>query len=169
MNIPALHANIGRGWLALLASVVTMVMIISSLSTDSHAAGVRQKSFPSPDEAVKALVAAIRADDEKEMRVILGPGSRELLSSGDSVADRAGRDKFIKAYEQKNSLEAKSARTMMLHVGADDWSMPIPIAKRGAGWVFDIGKGKKEILNRRIGRNELQVIEVIDAYVDAQH
>lgn len=169
MNIPAVHANIGRGWLALLAGVVTVVMFISLLTTDSHAAGVRQKSFLSPDEAVKALVAAIRADDEKEMLVILGPGSRELLSSGDSVADRAGRAKFIKSYEQKNSLEARAARTMILHIGADDWPMPIPIVKKGAGWVFDIGKGKKEILNRRIGRNELQVIEVIDAYVDAQH
>jgi hypothetical protein len=58
---------------------------------------------------------------------------------------------------------------MILHIGADDWSMPIPIVKKGKSWGFDIGKGKKEILNRRVGRNELNVIDVIDAYVDAQH
>ena len=169
MNIPVLHSIVGRGGLFLLACAFTVVIFLSATATDSHAARVRQKSFLSPDEAVTALVAAIRADDEKEMLVILGSGSKELMSSGDSVADRAGRDKFIKSYEQKNSLKAKAAGTMILHVGADDWPMPIPIVKKGAGWVFDISKGRKEVLNRRIGRNELQVIEVIDAYVDAQH
>ncbi len=169
MNISALQAKIERGWLALMAVAVTMVLFIATLVTDSHAAGVRQKSFRSPDEAVAALVAAIRGDNEQEMLVILGPGSRELLSSGDSVADRSGRAKFISSYEQKHSLEAKGGRTMVLHVGADDWSLPIPIVKRGGGWAFDIGTGKREILKRRIGRNELQVLEVMDAYVDAQH
>ena len=169
MNIPVLHSIVGRGWLFLLACAFTVVIFLSATATDSIAARVRQKSFQSPDEAVKALVAAIKADDEKEMLAILGPGSRELISSGDSVADRAGRDKFINSYEQKNSLEAKAASTTILHVGSDDWTMPIPIVKKPGGWIFDITKGKKEVLNRRIGRNELRVIEVIDAYVDAQH
>jgi hypothetical protein len=103
------------------------------------------------------------------MQAILGPGSEELISSGDSVADNAGRDKFVASYEQKHSLEARTSSIRILHIGADDWSLPIPIVKKGTGWGFDIGKGKKEILNRRIGRNELQVIDVIEAYVDAQH
>jgi hypothetical protein len=91
-----------------------------------------------------------------------------LVYSGDGVADNSGRDRFVEAYEQKHSLEARNSTTRVLHIGSDDWSLPIPIVKSKNGWSFDAGKGKKEILKRRIGRNELQVIEVLDAYVDAQ-
>ena len=169
MNIPVLHAIVGKRRPALLACVATVVLFISALAPGSRAAEGQQKNFRSPDEAVQALVAAAKADDLTTMRDILGPGSKELISSGDSVADNAERDKFVASYEQKHSLETKTAHTMILHIGADDWSLPIPIVKKGNGWCFDIGKGKKEILNRRIGRNELQIIEVINAYVDAQH
>jgi Protein of unknown function (DUF2950) len=169
MNIPVLHTIFGRAWTALLACVVALVLFISAFAPDSRASEVQQKRFQTPDEAVQALVAATKADDLNTMLAILGPGSKEVISSGDSVADNAGRDKFVASYEQKHSLEARTAGTMILHIGTDDWSMPIPIVKKGNSWGFDIGKGKKEILNRRIGRNELNVIDVIDAYVDAQH
>ena len=152
-----------------LACVVTVVLFISASASDSQATGVRQTRFPSPDEAVQALVAATKADDLKTMLAILGPGSKDLISSGDSVDDNVNRDKFVASYEQKHSLEARTSGTMILHIGADDWSMPIPVVKKGNSWGFDIRKGKKEVLNRRIGRNELHVIDVIDAYVDAQH
>lgn len=168
MNIPvAVHTKIARGWLAVLAGV-TAVLLTVVLAADCQAAGVRQKRFATPEQAAQALVEASRTDDLKGMLAILGPGSRELIYSGDGVADNAGRDRFVAAYEQKHSLEAKNGATRVLHIGADDWSLPIPIVKRKNGWSFDAGKGKKEILNRRIGRNELQVIEVLDAYVDAQ-
>jgi hypothetical protein len=169
MNIIALHTKGGKGWLAVLACVIAVAILFLGASSDSFAAGITQKRFSSPEEALKSLVAAVRANDEKEMLAILGPGSKELISSGDEVADRAGREKFLKAYDQMNTLEQKSANIMVLHIGADNWSMPIPIVKKDTTWVFDIGKGKKEILNRRIGRNELHVIEVLGAYVDAQH
>jgi hypothetical protein len=169
MNIPVLNAIIGRGWPALLAGAVSVFLFISVLAQDSQAAEDKQKLFTSPDEAVQALVAASKADDLKTMLAILGPGSKELISSGDSVADNIGRDKFVASYEEKHSLETRTTGTMILHIGTDDWSMPIPIVKMGDNWGFDIGKGKKEILNRRIGRNELKVIDVFDAYVDAQH
>lgn len=169
MNSQVLQANSIMNWRSLLAGLAAVLMLLPLLVQDCQAAAARQKSFRSPEQAVSALVAAIRADDEKEMLAVLGPGSKEVISSGDSVADNAGRDKFIQSYDQKNFLEAKSDRTMILHTGSDDWPMPIPIVKKGSGWAFDIGKGKQEILKRRIGRNELQVIEVIDAYVDAQH
>jgi len=169
MNISALHVIIGRGWPVLLAFIVSMALFISALAPDSRAAELRQKRFQTPAEAVQALVAAARTDDLTSMVAILGPGSKELVSSGDSVADNAGREKFVASYEQKHSLEARTAGTMILHIGTDDWSLPIPIVKKGKSWGFDVGKGKKEILNRRIGRNELQAIDVVDAYVDAQH
>lgn len=169
MNLSVLHKISGMLWANLLACVVTVVLFISASASDSQAAEVRQTRFPSPDEAVQALVAAARADDLKTMLAILGPGSKDLISSGDSVADNASRDKFVASYDQKHSLEAGTVGTMILHIGVDDWPMPIPIVKKGKNWNFDIGKGKKEILHRRIGRNELHVIDVIDAYVDSQH
>ena len=169
MNIPVLHRINGRAWTALLLCVVTVLLLVSASAPDSLAAQVRQALFPSPDAAVQALVAAARADDLKTMQAILGPGSEELISSGDSVADNLSREKFVAAYKEKHSLEARAAGTMILHIGTDDWTMPIPIVKQGKSWVLDIGQGKEEILNRRIGRNELHVIDVIDAYVAAQH
>lgn len=167
MDIVALYKKGGKGWL--LSCVVAVAMLLLRVSSDSHASAMSQKGFSSPEEAVISLVAAVRANDEKEMLAILGPVSKELISSGDEVADRAGREKFLKAYDQMNTIEKGPANTMVLHIGADNWAMPIPIIKKGTTWVFDISKGKKEILNRRIGRNELHVIEVLAAYVDAQH
>jgi len=169
MNIPVLHSISRRAWPALRAGVVTVVLFVSALATVSRAAEGMPTLFPSPAAAVAALAVAAKAGDLKTMQAILGPGSEELISSGDSVADKVGRDKFVAAYEQKHSLEARTAETMILHVGTDDWTLPIPIVKQGKSWGFDIDQGKQEILNRRIGRNELHVIDVIDAYVDAQH
>ncbi|MCL4477432.1 MAG: DUF2950 domain-containing protein [Nitrospirae bacterium] len=155
--------------MAVQSCVIAAAILFLGASSDSFAVGKQQKSFSSPEEAVKSLVAAVRANDEKEMLAILGPGSKELIYSGDEVADKAGREKFINAYDQMNTLEKESENTMVLHIGPDNWSMPIPIVKKGTAWVFDIRKGKNEILNRRIGRNELHVIEVLHAYVEAQH
>lgn len=169
MNISVLHEINGRSWTVLLVCAVAVVLSFFTFAPDSRAAEGVQKRFPTPDEAVEALVAATRADDLKALQVILGPGSGNVISSGDSVADNANRDKFVAAYELKHSLVAGKAGTMVLHIGADDWPMPIPIVRKGNNWGFDIGKGKREILNRRIGGNELHVIDVIDAYVDAQH
>jgi hypothetical protein len=169
MNIRAFHKYRGKGLPGLLICAIAIVSLFSVVITDSHAAAMQQKTFSSPDEAAKALVAAVRANDEKEMLAILGPGSRELISSGDEVADRAGRERFLGAYDRMNTLQKESAGSMTLCIGSDNWPLPIPIVKKGTAWVFDTKKGKQEILNRRIGRNELSVMEVLDAYVDAQH
>lgn len=169
MNISVLGSIIEKARPALLAFIVSLTVLISAFVQDCRGAEVRQKRFQTADEAVEALVAAARADDLVSMEAILGPGSKELISSGDSVADNAGRDKFVASYEKKRSLETRTAGTMILRIGADDWPLPIPIVKKGKSWVFDLVKGKQEILNRRIGRNELQAIDVVNAFVDAQH
>jgi hypothetical protein len=159
----------GERWLIILSCLITAVMFLLIAVQASRAADMPKRSFASPDEAVKALLAAVRANDMKEMRAILGPGGKALISSGDDVADRAGRERFLKAYDQMNTLQQKSADQMVICVGSDNWPMPIPIVRKGATWVFDTRKGKQEILNRRIGRNELRVMDVLHAYVDAQH
>ncbi len=152
-----------------LSAVVIVVTLAGGVGSPSFAGNLKQRSYASPEEAVTALVSAIRADDEKEMLSIMGPGGKELVSSGDKTADRTGRQKFLKAYEVMNRIEKVSAVKMVLHVGKDNWAMPIPIVERGKRWVFDAEAGKEEILDRRIGRNELNVIDVLHAVVAAQY
>ncbi len=168
MNTFTWYKKRGSLCLTALTGIIAAVILLSGTYSPSLAKSIRQKSFASPEEAVKALVVAVRADDKKEIFAVLGPGGKELISSGDEVADKAGREKFLKAYDEMNKLEKESANKMVLHVGADDWPLPIPIVEKNNTWVFDTKAGKEEILNRRIGRNELNVIEVLHAYVDAQ-
>jgi Protein of unknown function (DUF2950) len=151
--------------LCLATSAVLIAMLASS--TLGLAATTRQKSFASADEAVQAAVAAARAKNEKELAVIFGPGSQELISSGDPVADEQRRVEFLKAYDDKNRLISEADKTVLV-VGNDEWPFPIPLVKRGSNWAFDTTRGKEEILNRRIGQNELDAIQVVLAYVDAQ-
>lgn len=158
-----------KRWLILVVCMIAIAMIFLEAVSASQATGRTQKSFSSPEEAVNSLAAAVRANDEKEMFAILGPGSKELISSGDEVADRIGREKFLNSYDQMNTLQQESPNKMTLVIGTNNWPMPIPIVKKGTRWVFDIREGKQEILNRRIGRNELRVMDVLHAYVDAQH
>lgn len=157
-----------RGSLCLSAVVICMIFI-SCVCSPSYAAEVKQESFSSPGEAVKALVSAVRADNEKELLYILGPAGKDLISSGDEAADRAGRQKFLRSYETMNSIERVSPGRAVLHVGKDAWALPIPVVKRNERWFFDTKAGKVEILDRRIGRNELNVIDVLHAYVAAQY
>jgi len=128
------------------------------------------EDYKSLEDAVKALVEALSANDEKKLLAIFGdiPSNRELISSGDEVADRNGREKFVQAYKEKNRIEMVSANKAVLEIGNDDWPFPIPIVKAGKVWHFSAKDGRQEILNRRIGRNELSVIQVCQAYVDAQ-
>ena len=153
-------------WLSVTACLIITLFISVPYS---QASAETQESFPSPEEAVKSLVAAVKANNKEKMMAILGPGSRELISSGDEVADNSERKKFLTAYDKMNSLHQESPDKMTLYVGKDNWAMPIPIVKKDTTWVFDIQEGKQEILNRRVGRNELHVMDVLHAYVDAQH
>ena len=146
-----------------------MMVVFILFRTAAGAQVQTQKSFTSPEEAIKSLVDAIRAHDMKEMMAILGPGSKELISSGDDMADRVSREKFLKAYDGQNALQKQSADRVTLCTGEDSWPMPIPLVKKGTVWVFDIQEGKQQILDRRVGRNELHIMDVLHAYVDAQH
>lgn len=129
---------------------------------------VVQQSFVSPEAAAKALAEAIRAQDSKAIMGIVGPKARNWLSSGDKVADQTDQQKFLAAYDLKNSISTASDGRAFLLVGADDWSFPAPLVRKGQGWVFDAAAGREELLNRRIGRNELDAIQTLLAIVDAQ-
>jgi len=151
---------------SVVAMLIAMVLLAACSAEEREPAG--QKSFSSPQQAVAALVRALQADDDADLLVILGPGSEDLTSSGDKVADQNSRARFLKAYEKKNSVVRENEGRAVLFVGDKDYPFPIPIVLKGDSWIFDTGAGKDEILNRRIGRNELHTIEVMQAYTDAQ-
>ncbi len=148
--------------------IIAAVMTFAGFCQIVFATDAKQKSFKSPEEAVKALSDAVKGNDTKELLTIFGPEGKELVSSGDKVADETGREHFMKAYEEMNKLENENDTKVILHIGNGDWPFPIPVVKRGEYWFFDTMAGREEILNRRIGRNELNAIQVCLAYVDAQ-
>jgi Protein of unknown function (DUF2950) len=125
------------------------------------------KRFASLDDAVNALIDAVRSYDRKALGDILGPQGRTLVSSGDDVADRNAAQRFVAEYDQGHRLEGGGGK-VVLYVGADDFPFPIPLVPDGPSWRWDVDEGREEILRRRIGRNELSVIQVCLAYVDAQ-
>ncbi len=148
-------------------TVCAIFLTIFGLGGISHAAAAQPKTFASAEEAVKALIAAAKSNNDKEMLAIFGPGAKELVFSGDAVADQQRRARFLKAYDEKNRL-VQQGNDMILVIGNEDWPFPIPVMKKGDSWVFDIARGREEILNRRIGENELYTIQVCRAIVDAQ-
>jgi hypothetical protein len=110
----------------------------------------------------------VKADNDTELLAILGPDAEDLVYSGDPVADQNDRARFIKVYEMKNHLEKLDAQRTVLLLGSKDFPFPIPLVQHGDSWVFDTEAGREEILNRRIGKNELHTIEVMHAYTAAQ-
>jgi len=148
-------------------AALSVAVTLSTVETSAYAASAHEKTFSAPELAVDALIAANRSGDTAEIRKILGPESEKLISSGDPVADKAGREQFVAAYDASHQLE-KGAKKAVLIVGKEDWPFPIPLIRKGTVWRFDTRAGETEILDRRIGRNELKVIEVCRAYVEAQ-
>ena len=129
---------------------------------------VAQKVFATPEEAAKALVAALRNHDTNTLLAVIGPSSRNWLSSGDQVADQHDKEKFLAAYDRKNSISQTTDDKAILLVGEDDWPFPAPIVRKGKAWVFDTAAGREELINRRVGRNELDTIQTLLAVVDSQ-
>jgi hypothetical protein len=110
----------------------------------------------------------VKAEDIGQLMQIFGPEAKAILFSGDPVADNALRDKFLEKYNQMNRLATEPDHSVVLYVGAENWPFPIPLVKKNGGWMFDAASGKKEVLYRRIGRNEFDTIDTLHALVDAQ-
>jgi len=127
-----------------------------------------QQVFPSPDAAANALVAAGKADDMKTLTAILGPDADQVVSSGDPVADKNARNDFVRRYQEMHRLAYDDRGRVILYIGAENWPVPLPLVKKNGGWIFDTAAGKEELLSRRVGRNELFTINVLEDLVDAQ-
>jgi len=146
---------------------VAVIILLATLSIAGTSLAAEQKTFPSAEEAVQAFIAAETNNDNRELLAIFGPSASKLLYSGDAVSDKERREGFLKLYGERNSLVAKNG-DMILQVGPEDYPFPIPLVKKGDAWYFDTAKGEEEILNRRIGSNELSTIQTMLAIVDAQ-
>jgi hypothetical protein len=144
-----------------------LLAIITPQSIRAQAAS-GQKTFPTASAAAAALAAAARSGNQEELLAILGPAGKDLISSGDPIQDKNAQQSFAKHYAEKHSLshEAQGIETVL--VGPNDWPMPIPIVRDGTSWYFDSTRGREEVLNRRIGENELGAIAVCEGYVQAQ-
>ena len=158
----------GTGSMARQCRLLLLIAFCSVVTLAAARADQQQKCFASPEEAVQSLITALSQNDTAALGAIFGPGSAPLVSSGDPVADQAGREKFAAMYEKKNKIDSAEAGRATLVVGEEEWPFPIPVVKAEAGWFFDTAQGIDEVLARRIGRNELDVIQVCLAYVDAQ-
>lgn len=163
LTIKRKNISVLTGLLAVILIMLTVGMAFGAASK----AAQKQKMFSSAEDAMKAAVAAAKNNDDKEIMAIFGPSVKELLFSGDAVADKQRRAQFLKLYDEKHSLVTEKDGMVIL-IGNKDWPFPIPIAKKGDSWFFDTDKGRNEVLNRRIGDNELYTIQSMLAVVDAQ-
>src|SRR4051794_10397901 len=143
----------------------TMIILVSTFAA-AIASG--QERFEAPEGAVRALARAAAKDDVKALEKILGPGSDALITSGDPVEDRNARKRFAAAAAARTNLEQAETGEMIVRAGKDGSPLAIPLTKDEGGWYFDTDAGAQELLNRRIGRNELDTIATCRVYADAQ-
>src|SRR5262245_2986719 len=127
-----------------------------------------QRTFESPGEAAQAMVLAAKAGDTNELMQILGPQAKEVVFSGDPVADKKNRDLVVEKYQEMRRIVVEPDKSVTLYLGAENWPFPIPIVNKKGAWFFDTAKGKQEVLFRRIGRNESDTIDTLLALVAAQ-
>src|SRR6267378_2556907 len=142
-----------------------------SKSDAASAAQPGQKQFDTPKQAADALILVATNFDVAAAKEILGPDGEDLISSEDPVMDKKRAEEFANKAKEKMSVETnkKSPNEAILIVGNDNFPLPIPIVKQNGKWFFDTKVGREEILNRRVGANELNAIEICRGFVDAQH
>lgn len=155
----------------LIIFLAVIAMTVSTFSSDQKAgqSGRWGKGFNTPEAAGSALLKAAEADDAQQMVAILGPQGKDLVSSADPVRDKTYVDAFVKLAKESMTLDTSTPNKAIMLAGPSQWPMPIPIVKRGGQWFFDTAAGRREILYRRIGSNELDAIEICHIYVRAQH
>jgi hypothetical protein len=152
-----------RTFLSNLTSLAAVIFLFV-LTTSAQA----QESFKTADEGFNALVNAARAGDPEGILAILGPDGADIVSSGDPVADAETLQRFLAAYDERHEVSLEKDNTAIMIIGPADFAFPIPLIQKDGRWWFDTVAGRREILYRRIGRNELDAIQTTLAYVDAQ-
>jgi len=146
-----------------LRAILSALLLVSA-----PALGATARVYPDPTAAIDALVASARSADVKAVLGVLGDRSKAFLVSGDPVSDRAALARFVELYDRSHEVGSPDETTRTLAIGDDAWPFPIPVVKGKTGWSFDTAAGESEILARRVGQNELDVIQVCIGYVEAQ-
>ena len=149
----------------LAAAIVSFLLTVST----SVAQQANEKTFASPGEAVLALYTAVKAGDSQAVMTIFGSNAGQIIHTGDDVADKNMADNFLRRYEEMHRVVIEPDGTATLYIGAENWPLPISLVKNGSGaWFFDTESGKTEILQRRVGTNENDAIEILETLVQAQ-
>ena len=149
-------------------AVAAAIVLATLVTVPMRASGQERRAFATPAEAVKALTAAAKASQLDDMLELFGPEGKDLADSTDATTARQNRDVFVAAMTEGWRLVDKGTDRKELIVGNESWPFPVPLVKTAKGWVFDAAAGKKEVLTRRIGRNELAAIRISQTYVVAQ-
>ena len=149
-------------------SLAVTIAVLPLLTFGAAAQTPGAKLFSTPEMAVAAFVDAARSQNKTGVLSILARIRKTGLISGDNVQDDQDRVQFIAAFDKSNRLDLPDDETAILHVGEDDYPFPFPVVKLENGWSFDAEEGREEILDRRIGENELNAMQVIQAIADAQ-
>jgi len=153
---------------AMLSRLLRAAVLIVCASVFVSAADAAQKTFGSAEEAAESLVKAVKAGDRSVILAILGADAEKWVFSADPVADREMGQRFVATYEQQHGISPDSDTRATLTIGPNEWPFAFPLVKSGDRWHFNTEMGKKEVLARRIGENELSVINVMLAIVDAE-
>jgi Protein of unknown function (DUF2950) len=161
--------NFGRFYRShLLKLAAIAILLLGCVPTRSAGQQQGQKTFSSAQEASNAFLAATKSNDEKELLEILGPDGKQIVSSGDETEDANCRTNFVQKYQEMHRLVREPDGTTILYIGAENWPSPIPLMNKGNSWFFDTDAGKKEILYRRVGQNEISAIRVTQQLVAAE-
>ena len=149
-----------------LAGIGIGLSTLAFASPDAAPAGA--KAFDSPKAAADALVQAASSGDQAAVLALFGPDGKDIVTSGDSVEDKNRMAEFAKLAKQKMEIKMDGASKAIVDIGPEDWPVPVPLVQSGGKWRFDAKQGREEILNRRIGGNELETINLLRGYVEAQ-
>jgi len=144
------------------------LLLVASFPAYSAAQQRGQKTFSSADAAANALAVAAQSNDEKTLLEILGPDGKQIVSSGDQIEDAESHANFARRFQEMHRLVREPDGTTVIYIGAENWPAPIPLMNKGNVWYFDTEAGKREILYRRVGRNEMSAIRVSQEMVAAQ-
>ncbi len=151
------------------AFVTGLLMLALAIPIACKSKKPEMTGYATPDDAANAVITAVKAGDQEALLTIFGPDSNDLLHSGDPVQDKNMAAAFVSRYDVMHRWRKMEDGSQTLIVGADNFPFPIPLKKNADGrWFFDTAAGKEEILNRRVGRNELAAIGLCDALIGAQ-
>ena len=149
---------------------IIIACLLLAIGASGQVRKLDSKAFSSPDEAATAIITAASTYDETALKEILGPNSFDIIHTGEPAADKQTAMDFaaLGNTAKKISYDPRNKTRASLLVGENDWPFPVPLVKQGKSWYFDTNAGRREILYRRIGNNELTAIEIMRGYVEAQ-